>query len=77
MTNLLDVSQEPMEVVWAGEVVNVPDGDDGQDTSQPPAYADIVILNPQGRPTQAVSVEQGVTSASNGQRGRKRPAEPL
>ena len=76
VTNLLDVSQDPMEVIWAGEVVNVPDGNVGLDTSQPPAYDDVVILNPQGRQTQAASVEQGVTTASNGQRGRKRPAGP-
>ena len=27
VSNLLDVSQEPMDVIWAGELVNVPDGE--------------------------------------------------
>ena len=77
VSNLLDVSQEPMEVIWAGELVNVPDGDDSQNSAQPPE-ADVVILDPQSRPLQAVTVEPGVTRAGDGQRRRKRSvATPL
>ena len=58
-------------MMWAGELVNVPDGDESQNSAQPPE-ADILILDPPSRPPQVVSVELGVTRASNGPRGRIR-----
>ena len=71
VSNLLEVSQEPMDVIWAGELVNVPDGDETQNTAQPPE-ADVLILDPPSRPPQAVSVEPGVTRAGNVPRWRIR-----
>ena len=43
--NLLDFSQEPMDVMWAGELVNVPDGDESLNSAQPPE-ADITSFFP-------------------------------
>ena len=71
VANLLDLSQEPMDVLWAGELVNVPDGDESLNSAQPPE-ADIIILDPPSRPPQGVSVELGVTKAGHGPRGRIR-----
>ena len=59
------MSQEPMDVIWAGELVNVPYGEESQNSAQPPE-ADVIILDPQSRPPQAVTVEPGVTRAGNG-----------
>ena len=52
VANLLDLSQEPMDVLWDGELVHVPDGDESQ-LAQPPED-DIIILDPPNETRQGV-----------------------
>ena len=50
VANQLELSQEPMEMLCAGELVHIPDGDKSQH-SQPPEE-DIIVLDPLSRTPQ-------------------------
>ena len=50
VANLLGLSQEPMDMLWDGELVHVPDTDESL-IAQPPE-ADIIILDPPSRTPQ-------------------------
>ena len=70
VANLLDLSQEPMDMLWAGELVYVPDGNKSQHSQTP--EEDIIILDPRSRTPRGVSLETGEPRASQGTRGRIR-----
>ena len=70
VANLLDLSQEPMDVLWDGELVHVLDGDESL-IAHPPQDDIIILESPSGTP-QGVSLEMGTSRARRVTGGRIR-----